>query len=484
MSIRLRVLLAFVLIAAGGVFALVRVFAKDLWPYTQQAAEESLVETAGVLASLVETQSQAGGLQLDELRAALDSARGRRPDARIYTLPKDSIDLRVYVTDEHGIVRYDSDAGRDEGRDYSRWNDVRLTMEGRYGARATRSSPVDPFSSVLYVAAPIRRQGRTIGVLSVGKPMRGLEPSVGRMYRRLSWIGLALIGGSVLLSLGLAAWITLPIERLTSYARAIGQGRRPLLPKLGTPEAATLGEAMESMREALEGKRYIEGYVRSLTHEIKAPLSAIRASAELLDEDMAPADRRRFLANIRGEALRLQALIDRMLELAALEARQRLEKAERVELAGVAAEVIESLAAVAAQRRVALTSGVSEGLFVDGDRFLIRQALANLVQNALAATPAGGCVRLSSPSDQERITLTVDDTGPGVPEYALPRLFERFYSVRVGEEREGGTGLGLPFVREVALLHGGCAAVENLPGRGARATLRLPRSPARTKLEP
>ncbi len=475
MSIRLRVLLGFLLLTASGVFALTRFVSHDLWPFTQQTIEESLVETAAVLAAVVETRTT-DDLALDELRIAVDAAQSRQLQARIYNLTKDRVDLRVYVTDARGIVRFDSDQGRDVGRDYSLWNDVRRTLAGQYGARASRTQVRDPFSSVLYVAAPIRRDDRTIGVLSVGKPMQGLELIVWTMRQRVLWTGALLILLSAIASLALSLWITEPIGRLTAYARAIGAGTRPALPRLATTEVAALGDALESMRQALEGKRYVEGYVRSLTHEIKAPLSAIRAAAELLQEDMPTGDRQRFMANILTETDRLQSLVDRLLALSTLEALQRLERTERADLAAVVEDVVAGVAPVAAQREIELTSAVPKGAAVVGDRFLIRQALLNLVTNALKATPPGGSVRISVGAADESVELLIEDTGSGVPDYALPRVFERFYTVPVANGLPSGTGLGLPFVREVAHLHGGTATLANRPEGGARAVLSLPRA--------
>jgi two-component system sensor histidine kinase CreC len=229
------------------------------------------------------------------------------------------------------------------------------------------------------------------------------------------------------------------------------------------PEIAAMARALESMRDALEGKRYVEGYVRSLTHEIKSPLSAIRASAELLDEEMGLEDRRRFLANIRLEAERLQRLVDRMLELSALEARKSLEHVEPIAVAALVEAVQGSCEPLLRQRGQSFEAQIDGQPEVRGDRLLLRQALANLVLNAVQATPAGGWIRLQALRDGEHVRIRVADSGPGVPEYALPRVFERFYSVPVTEGAPPGTGLGLPFVREVALLHGGDALLHNGP---------------------
>jgi two-component system, OmpR family, sensor histidine kinase CreC len=472
-SVRLRLFLGFFLLLAAGLVALLRWVTTDLRPQPLKATEESLADTAQVLASLLESRVVAGRIDCSDLAAAVDIATRRTLDAKIYELTKRKVALRVYVTDRRGRVIYDSDGGRDVGRAYAGWNDVHRTLKGEYGARATRSDPNDFFSTVLYVAAPIRSGEAIVGALSVGKPVASVKEFMTNASRDVLLAGLVALVLVGLLSLGLATWITLPIKRLTAYAEAISEGRRPAPPRLDSSEVGTLGRAFESMRDALEGKHYVEGYVRSLTHEIKGPLTAIRAAAELLEEPMPDADRRHFVANVRTESRRLQLMVDRMLELSALESRKTLEIVEPVDLGAVIDDVLAAARPVAVQRGVALETDRADSPTVRGDRFLIRQALHNLVQNALDFTPSGGTVRVGARAAGPHACLTVSDTGPGVPEYALPRVFERFYSVGTAANGGGRTGLGLAFVREVAALHCGEATLDNRPEGGAIATVTL-----------
>ncbi len=470
MSLQFRTFLAFVALVAAFALALTRSTLRDIRPQPLQATEDTLVETANLLAAFLERDAAGPQLVSAGFRETVRAALARPLQARIYEHTKQAMTLRVYVTDAKGIVRYDS-AGEAEGKDFSRWRDVARTLRGEYGARATRSDPADPLSSVHHVAAPIRRDGQLVGVVSVGKPVLSIKAFIQRTERRVTSVAAGAVLAGALVSLALATWITVPLRRLERHAKEIAAGRRPPMPKLRAPEVAALGRAFEAMRDALEGKRYVEGYVRSLTHEIKSPLSAIRASAELLDEEMSLEDRRRFLANVRTEAERLQRLVDRMLELAALEARKRLERTESLDLAALLEDVRLGAEPLARQKGLALVVETTAAPRVAGDGLLLRQALSNLVLNAIQATPAGGTVRVRADHDRERVRLTVVDSGPGVPEYALSRVFERFYSVPVGAGATPGTGLGLPFVREVALLHGGEASLQNLPDGGARAEL-------------
>ncbi|HEY8995024.1 MAG TPA: ATP-binding protein, partial [Lacunisphaera sp.] len=215
-------------------------------------------------------------------------------------------------------------------------------------------------------------------------------------------------------------------------------------------------------------------YTQTLAHEVKAPLAAIRGAAELLDETMPPEQRQKFLANIRNESARIQRIIERLLELSSLEARKQLRQIEALPAARIATEAAEVVRPACAARSVNLTIHDGRNAMVHGEAVLLREALVNLLQNALDFSPAGAEITLRWSTDGSRIVFQVDDQGPGVPDYALPRVFERFYSLpRPGTEKKS-TGLGLALVREIAHLHGGEVGLANRPEGGARATLWVP----------
>ena len=477
MSIRTRLLLLYVLVIGLG-------FGGLLWWITGairlrylESMEESLVDTSIILASLLEKQAQADRIDAASFRDAFASAYARRFDARIYSIRKTGVDLRVYVTDRLGIVIYDSDHGHDEGRDYSRWNDVFLTLRGSYGARATRVDPADESSVVIHVAAPIRgADGAPVGVVTVGKPTTYVNQLVSATRRRVLIYGAGI--SVVLVAIGWLAtiWLTRPLARLTAHARALRDGQPSTRPELSGPEAIALGRALEEMRDALEGRDYVENYVQTLTHQIKAPLAAVRGAAELLGENMPAADRRHFLGNIRTEADRIQRIVDRLLQLAGLEKRKRLEDAETIDLAELAASVLEELrpALNAGSLSASLDRPPKTTVMVHGERFLLRQALLNLLHNAIEFSPQGGSIRVVITAEEKRARVDVVDRGPGVPDFALPRIFERFYSLPRPGAGSKSTGLGLTLVREIAHLHGGEAWLENRPEGGARAGLELP----------
>ena len=331
---------------------------------------------------------------------------------------------------------------------------------------------------MIYVAAPVRQEDRIVGVLSVGKPTRGVNALVAVAKRRIL-LGAVLGGVLLLLVLLLAAsWVIAPLERLTAYARAVRDRRPADRPKLPGRTLRDLGTALEEMRDALEGRQQIERYTQALAHEVKAPLAAIRGAAELLGEEMPEDQRAKFLGNIRSEAGRIQQIVERLLEMSSLEARKALERTERIEASDLLAEAAAALRPAFEAGRVALAVTGGTGIWLRGERVLLREALVNLLQNALDFAPAGGTVTLRAGEASARVEFVVEDTGPGVPDYALARAFERFYSLPRPRSGRKSTGLGLSLVREIAHLHGGEAELANRPEGGARAMLWVPRDRA------
>lgn len=450
-----------------------RSFSAELVPGMRQSLEEVLVDTANLLAELIADEVAEERLQQGRFDSAMSAFAKRRLDARIWFLKKRDPNMIVYVTDAQGIVLYDS-RGRDLGMDYSSWNDVYLTLRGEYGARTTRESPEDEFSSVMYVAAPIRRDDKTIGVVSVGKPSVVVQPFVERALGNIEEKGALVILAALALGLLITYWLTFSIRKLTCYAREVQDGKRPQVPHLREQELAQLADAMDAMRRELEGKDYVENYLHSLTHELKSPLAAIQGTAELLDEDMPRPDRQRFIGNIRVEAQRLHQVVEQLLQLAALEKRQGLTDPQPLDTAPLIEALCEERQWRARQMEIRFHCVLAKETKPVAERFLLQQALGNLIDNAIDFSPKGGMIEICSRELEGDWEFTVSDQGPGVPDYALQRVFERFYSLPRPNDGARSSGLGLSFVREVAQLHGGKVSLENREERGSVACLVIP----------
>ncbi|TBU81133.1 two-component system sensor histidine kinase CreC [Pseudomonas daroniae] len=473
MPLGVRIFLVyFLFVGLSGWFVLSTVM-DEIRPGVRQSTEETLVDTAHLLAEVLREDVKSGHLAQGRLPELLKAYGRRQPQAQIWGVPKNQVNHRIYVTDDQGIVLLDS-SGLAVGQDYSRWNDVYLTLRGRYGVRSTREDASDPDSSVMYVAAPIVDDGRILGVVSVAKPNRTLQPYIERSQRRLGWLGAGLIGLGLLIGGLLSWWLSGSLRRLTRYAQAVSEGQRAELPLVRGGELGQLAQAVERMRTELEGKAYVERYVHTLTHELKSPLAAIRGAAELLETDMPEAQRQRFVANIAEESERLQNLVERLLHLAQVEQRQGLEERVAVALQPLIDSLVQAQMARIERGGVRVDNQVAADHTVPGERFLLRQALANLLDNALDFTPPGGLIRFSSESGNAHLQVRLFNQGAAIPDYALPRLTERFYSLARPATGRKSTGLGLNFVQEVVDLHGGTLLIGNVDG-GVEVCLSFPR---------
>lgn len=454
MSIRNRILLLFVLVVTAGFGFLTRWIADDLRPRYLESIEESLVDTSNLLAQMVELQFRDQQDPAAGLAEAFSSIQQRDIRARIYGFTKNGFDLRVYITDAAGRVLFDS-RGSAKGQDYSQWNDVYLTLRGQYGARATKESGPNK-SSTMYVAAPLTIKGELVGVLSVGKPANNVDKFIALAERKFWLAGAVATFIVLLLGAFLYLWMTIPLQRLGDYAQRVRAGERIALPQMGNHEVGEVGRAMEGMRQALEDKAYVESYVQNLTHELKSPLAAIRGAAELLGEDVPAEEQQRFTKNILLETQRLDDLVERMLALAALEKQNRLEQPEEVALPAVCQNAAESLRGYAQSRDIQIELH-TDSATVFGDEFLLQLALTNLLKNAVDFSPERAVVKLQQKANE----VVILDQGPGVPEYAEEKIFDKFYSLPRPSGQRKSSGLGLSFVKEIAELHGGKVAFKN-----------------------
>jgi two-component system sensor histidine kinase CreC len=474
MRLRTRIFICYFVIFVACFYYPIHWMLDNLRPRYLEGVEDPLVDQANILADMAGTEIEAGIFEPERLFTAFEKAHNRTLSARIYNFDKTQMDMRIYMTDAAGKVIFDSQDREIVGQDYSVWRDVRLTLQGQYGARTTKADPTDETSSVLYVAAPIMVYDKLYGVLTVAKPTTNINHFMKEAKPKIFRVGLLSVAAAILLSFLVSLWITHPIKRLTQYAHDVRKNKKSVLPKLDKSEIGEMGAAFEKMREALEGKNYVEQYVQTLTHEIKSPLSAIRGAAELLNEKMEPEQRSLFITNIRNEAGRIQDIVDRMLELAALENQKVLEKKERIVFHALVKTVLEAKQPLLTKKGLLVVDQVPDEIQVEGDSFLLHQAVSNLIQNAVDFSPAHGRIELCADTDGKKARFLVRDYGPGIPDYALSKIFDKFFSLQRPDTGKKSTGLGLNLVKEVAHLHHGEITLQNCADGGVQAVLTLP----------
>lgn len=474
MRFSLRIFLGYFLLVsllAAFVLNLVR---DEIKPAVRQSSEEVLVDTANLLAEMIQPDFVAGRLDNGRFARAVRQFAERNPQAQVWGVPRDKTFLRVYVTDDKGKVILDS-TGQAVGQDYSQWRDVYLTLRGQYGARSSLADPANELSTVMHVAAPITKGKQIVGVVTVARPNWAMQPFIERSENKLWRAGLLLLAVGLIAGGLFSWWLSHGITRLTHFALAVSQGQTVAVPQFSANrELTTLAAALGTMREKLEGKAYVENYVHGLTHELKSPLAGISGAAEILFEEgvaLNAADHQRFTSHIRQETARMQQIVDRLLQLATLEARHELKDAQPLAIEPLIREVISALQPQAGSRQIDYRPGPAAT--VCGEAFLLAQAIRNLLQNALDFTPEHGLIRIQT-ENQQALQITIHNEGEPIPDYAAGRLFERFYSLPRPATGQKSTGLGLALTRTIMGLHGGSITLSNHPQGGVIAQITLP----------
>ena len=263
-------------------------------------------------------------------------------------------------------------------------------------------------------------------------------------------LSLAAAGAAIAFGRALAA----PLEGLTRSAEAIAAGHRHVvLPPPSGREVRRLSSAFNSMHRALEDSNYVEQFVADLSHELKNPVSAIRAASEVLSEGAAddPTARTRFLGRIDEATQRLEILINDLLALARLEAAGVVPEWAHIALDEIIRTAVQQMSTDLDSKQIEVHMQL-DPLSILGDRRWLVRAMGNLLSNAVRYSPAGGAISLELRRENEQVVLRISDQGPGVAPHLKDKLFERFVTDRLQPDQ---TGLGLAIVRSIVQLHGG-----------------------------
>lgn len=291
------------------------------------------------------------------------------------------------------------------------------------------------------------------------------------------------------LALVIARWVargmTQPLRDMAGAARAMETGDYSgRVQTWSVDEVGQLAQAFNRMSGELEQLEQLRrDLVANVSHELKTPISALRAHLENLLDGVERPDPE-TLQVMLGQTERLGRLVDQLLDLSRLESGDVPLHREELALGPLVSEVLSEIEISRGGRGVELRRAIPEDLpRVFADRERIHQVLFNLLDNAVQFTPAGGNVTVTADRHNGSVDVHVADTGSGIPEEHLPRVFERFYRVDPARsQKEGGTGIGLAIARSVVEAHGGRIWAESRPGQGSVFTFELPvATPADTR---
>ncbi len=345
----------------------------------------------------------------------------------------------------------------------------------RAGVAWTVFSPVGPLRVKV---EPIVVGGRRVLVRAAV-----LETGTRDQIRTL-WLELALISATVLLLGGIGGWLLArkafgPLSRMADHARRITA--EELHERLAQEESGIeldlLRDAFNETLARLERSfEQLRRFTADASHELRTPLTALRSVGEVaLRSDRSPAEYRETIGTMLEEVDRLTRLAGELLMLARAEAGAAQLKLENVDLSAVAAEVADQLSVLAEEREQTLETDLGSSAPVRGDRVALRQAVVNLVDNAIKYAPDASVVTVRSGRSDDTSFVEVVDQGPGIAPEQQAKVFERFYRVDPSRSREmGGTGLGLSLVKWAAEAHGGRIELVSAIGKGSTFRLVLP----------
>ncbi|HUQ24797.1 MAG TPA: sensor histidine kinase efflux regulator BaeS [Burkholderiales bacterium] len=327
---------------------------------------------------------------------------------------------------------------------------------------------------------PVVVDGRTVGWIA-RSPYRRLtgaaDLSFQQEQQRSAWLiaGLAL-ALAALVAVVLARVFLQPLKRVATATHRLATGDYTTrVAVTSRDELGRLAEDFNRLAQALERNEELRRrFMADVSHELRTPLAVLRAGLEALEDGVRPLTRE-SLASLHGEVTSLGKLVEDLYQLALADVGALTYRKERSDVAEVLEQAVEPFAARLAERRLSLEKKIDPGLKVLADADRLGQAFRNLLENAARYTDAGGRVRVGVRRVNGSVAVDFEDSAPGVPAEALPRLFERFYRVEGSRSRaNGGAGLGLAIVRSVIEAHDGAIEAGASALGGLRVTIMLP----------
>lgn len=324
--------------------------------------------------------------------------------------------------------------------------------------------------------------GEVLGILYLVPPARAElsqneRQFLGTVNRSLVLAGLASVMVALLAAFFLARRILRPVNALTSAAKRMRSGDLSVrVPERGRDELAELARSFNSMADAMVRTEELRrSLVSDVAHELRTPLASMRCQLEAMQDGLT-ATRPEAIDSIHAEAMQLHRLVEDLQELALADAAQFSLNLQDVSFKEQAEQVVRSLKAIADDRGVAIEISMPHDLpVIRADAGRLKQILANLLQNAIMHTPAGGQSTLSATVDDQWIEVRVEDSGSGIAPEHLPHIFERFFRTDESRSRTtGGSGLGLAIVKQLVELHGGRVWAESVLGEGTTIRFTLP----------
>jgi two-component system sensor histidine kinase ChvG len=354
--------------------------------------------------------------------------------------------------------------------------EVRAALGGRYGS-STRVTGGQR-SVTFFSAVPVRHEGAITGAVVASQSTRRMLLALYDIRLRIFEIVMASLVAAAFLTALAAKTIVGPLARLRRQAAALAERRGPL--PASFPGAArrdeigalarALGELTRRTNDHIE---LLQSFSADVSHELKNPLASIRTAAEMMAEAESSEERRRFQDLMVRDVARLERLVSGLRDVARVEGQIEADVSEAVDVGALVGGLLESM-------RPATPNGVRLDLVTDSGAASVlasperlSQVFENLLANAISFSPAGAGIAVTVAARGAWVVVTIEDSGPGIPEGHLDRVFQRFFTYRPGDARREHVGLGLAIAKQIVESYGGQISASNRPGGGASFEVRL-----------
>lgn len=380
----------------------------------------------------------------------------------------------IRITRPGGGSLFESGPPKDRSFDPSQLPPVQLPAR-----ETSREVPIPGGYDLIIYESPYPSTTGGQFVIETGAPDREIDEVLHGLLIALSLalplvVGTSIGGGYLLMRRALS-----PLQEIARSAEQISS--RNLNERL--PLART-GDEMERLSISLNRMiarldtafQHISRFTADASHELRTPLTVLRGELEATAQySQLPGEVRETIGSALEETERLSKIVQGLLAVSRLDAGEAEMERVRLDLAELAVSTSEQMRLLAEDKNISLSCNAPAGVFVEGDRSRLKQIVVNLLDNAINYTAPGGKVQLNVRASEGRAVLEVKDNGAGIPEDALPHIFERFFRTDKARSREmGGAGLGLSIVQAICIAHGGEVKVESTEGRGSRFSVRLP----------
>ncbi len=336
-------------------------------------------------------------------------------------------------------------------------------------------------TTMMSVAVPLESSGKTIGAVYLVQSLYDTDMTIKNIRKNLIMFAVIISILVAMLSLGMSLMTTAPIDNFIAVSKEISKGNFNIKAKeKGPMEFVEMAKALNYMSAELDDfEQNRKKFVSDVSHELKTPLATIKLICDSIVTTDTPDPEmiQDFLGDLSDEVDRLTRIVERLLTLTKMDANQNNASLTPVDFVVMLGAIVRKLTPNAEAKDIALFADYSvealEPMMLDYDK--IWEAVYNVTDNAIKYTPEGGFVKLGLEQKGNKVSVKVEDNGPGIPDEEKERIFERFHRLDDSRARDtGGTGLGLAIAKEAVALHGGEIFVEDAEGGGSRFIISLP----------